>query len=206
MLERVSWTARQQRRPGVRPFVVSMKRWDMVYGLAGFTLLELMLALGLFLVLAGMAVPQVLSGLDRSRARAAARYLAARMALARSQAVARSSTVAVRFSGEAGNVSFATYVDGNRNGVRSSDIDAGIDTLLESPRALSDLFPGITISSSSFGSSGILSFTSAGTATPGTLYIRGRDGTRYALRVLGATGRTRVLQYDAASRQFIEIR
>ena len=89
--------------------------------------------IGLVLVLAGMAVPQVLSGLDRSRARAAARYLAARMALGRSQAVARSSTVALRFSGETATVSFATYVDGNHNGVRSNDIESGIDTPLEPP-------------------------------------------------------------------------
>ncbi|HEY6362859.1 MAG TPA: GspH/FimT family pseudopilin [Vicinamibacterales bacterium] len=171
---------------------------------AGLTLVELMLALGLILVLAGMALPQVLSGLDSSRAHAAARYLAARMALARSQAVARSSTVALRFSGEAATLSFAAYVDGNHNGVRSNDIESGADTRLDAPARPSDLFPGVAISSS-FGSSGIVSFTPAGTATSGTVYIRGRDGSRYAVRVLGATGRTRVLRYDAARREFIEI-
>jgi Tfp pilus assembly protein FimT len=172
--------------------------------LAGFTLVELLFALGLFLVLAGMAVPQVLAGLDRSRTRAAARYLAARIALARSQAVARSTTVGLRFSGEADAVSFAAYVDGNHNGVRAMDIAAGTDWLLDPPVGLPDLFPGVTISSSSIGSRGILSFTAVGTATSGTLYIRGRDGTQYAVRVLGATGRTRVLRYDAARGGFIE--
>ncbi len=172
--------------------------------MAGFTLVELLFALGLFLVVAGMAVPQVLAGLDRSRTRAAARYLAARIALARSQAVARSTTVGLRFSGEADAVSFASYVDGNHNGVRARDIAAGTDWPLDPPVGLPDLFPGVTISSSSIGSSGILSFTAVGTATSGTLYIRGRDGTQYAVRVLGATGRTRVLRYDAARGEFIE--
>ena len=199
-----TWIACEPGRRGIRA-VADTRRSCSVHTVAGFTLLELMFALGLFLVVAGMAVPQVLSGLDRARARAAARYFAARMALVRSQAVARSSTMALRFAAEAGRPAFATYVDGNHNGVRSTDIETGIDTRLEPPLALSDLFPGVTISSSSFGPSGILSFTPAGTATPGTLYLLGRDGSRYAVRVLGATGRTRVLQYDAATREFIEI-
>jgi hypothetical protein len=151
-----------------------------------------------------VAVPQVLSGLEHSRARAAARYLAARMALARAQAVARSSTVGLRFSDEAGILSFAAFVDGNHNGIRSNDIDTGIDVPLEPPATLTQMFPGVTISSSSFGSSGIVSFTPAGTATSGTVYVRGRGGSRFAVRVLGATGRTRVLRYDPASREFVE--
>jgi Tfp pilus assembly protein FimT len=163
-----------------------------------------MFALGLLLVLAGVAVPQMLAGLERSHVRAAARYLAARMALSRSQAVARSATVALRFSGEDETLSFAAYVDGNHNGVRSNDIDNGTDAPLEPPARLSDLFPGVIISLSSFESSGIVSFTPSGTASSGTLYLLGRSGSRYAVRVLGATGRTRVLRYDATKREFIE--
>ena len=44
------------------------------------------------------------------------------------------------------------------------------------------------------GSSRLLTMSADGTATSGTLYIRGRRG-QYAVRVLGATGRTRMLQY-----------
>ena len=36
-----------------------------------------------------------------------------------------------------------------------------------------------------------------GTATSGTLYVRGRR-VQYAVRVLGVTGRTRMLQYKEA--------
>jgi hypothetical protein len=46
------------------------------------------------------------------------------------------------------------------------------------------------------GAGDILSFTAAGTATSGTVFVRGRDGSQLAVRVLGATGRTRVLRYD----------
>jgi Tfp pilus assembly protein FimT len=183
------------RRPGVRP-------------VAGFSLLEVLFALGLFLVLSGMAVPQLLVSVDRSRTRAAARFLASRMALARSQAVARSQTVALRFArdagGDPGDTALTTYADANGNGVRSKDIASGDDSVLEGSVRLSDLFPGVVISALSIGSSGILSFTPDGTATSGTVYIRGRDGTQYAVRVLGATGRTRVLRYDAQARDFVE--
>lgn len=183
--------SRRLRRPGVRPA-------------AGFSFTEVLFALGLFLVLSGMAVPQLLASVDRSRARAAARFLGSRMALARSQAVARSQTVALRFAREPGGISLTSYADANGNGVRSSDIASGEDPILDVSVRLDDLFPGVVISELSIGSSGIVSFTPTGTATSGTVYIRGRDGTQYAVRVFGATGRTRVLRYDARARDFIE--
>jgi Tfp pilus assembly protein FimT len=166
--------------------------------------MELLFALGLFLVLSAMTLPQVLAGIDRVRSRSAARFVAARLALARSQAVARSTTVALRFSREGEAISFAVYVDGNGNGVRSVEIASGEDTLLDGPVSLSHMFPGVIVESISLGVSAILSFTPAGTSSSGTVYLRGRDGTRYAVRVFGATGRTRVLRYDAAARTFVE--
>jgi len=183
--------ARRRRRPGV-------------FRSRGFTLLELLFALGLFLVLAAIAVPAVLAGLDRSRVRAAARFLSARMTLARAQAVARSAAVALRFADDAGVTSLTAYADGNGNGVRSRDIESGDDPLLDAPVRLSDLFPGVVISSLAIGASGLLSFTPEGTATSGTIVIRGRDGTVFAVRVFGVTGRTRVLRYDAGTRDFVE--
>jgi Tfp pilus assembly protein FimT len=171
---------------------------------AGYTLMELMFATGLFVLLAGIAVPQVLAGLDRSRTHAAARFLAARMALARAAAVTRSATVALRFTGDAPAVSIATIVDGNRNGVRSAEIASGVDRPIHDPFALEQIFPGVVIELPQFGASGILSFTPVGTATSGTVYVRGRQGARFAVRVLGATGRTRVLRYDASRREYVD--
>jgi Tfp pilus assembly protein FimT len=170
----------------------------------GATLIELLFALGLFLVLSAMAVPQVLAGLDRARARAAARFVAARLAFARAEAVARAATVALRFSPILDGSTFFLYVDGNGNGVRSAEIDSGRDTVLDGPVSLSRVFPGVSIESVSFGTSGIVSFTPVGTATAGTIYLRGREGVRYAVRVFGTTGRTRVLRYDPVTRTFVE--
>ncbi|MCX6551338.1 MAG: hypothetical protein NTY02_10110, partial [Acidobacteria bacterium] len=52
------------------------------------------------------------------------------------------------------------------------------------------------------GGSDMLSFAPTGGSTSGTLYLRGRSGRECAVRVLGATGRTRVLRYDRSAREW----
>ena len=52
------------------------------------------------------------------------------------------------------------------------------------------------------GSARILTMSPDGTATSGTLFLEGRRA-QYAVRVLGATGRTRVLKYDSGQRTWI---
>jgi len=161
-------------------------------------------------ILAAAAVPQLNSTIERTRAIGAARYLAARLALARSQAVARSANVALLLTVAGNGATVAMYVDANGNGVRTRDIAAGIDRPAAAPVHLTDLFPHVVLSindpsGSLTTTSALMSFTPLGTATSGTLYLRGRDGSQYAVRVLGATGRTRVLRYAAASRTWVEV-
>jgi len=124
-------------------------------------------------VITATAVPVLSAGLERSRARAAARYLAAQMALARTEAVTRSTTIALRFQRLPGGLTVSVYRDGNGNGVRTREIDSGVDRLLEAPVRLEDLFPGVLIAvpataattAVELGGSDLLSFTPAGTAT-----------------------------------------
>ena len=68
--------------------------------------------------------------------------------------------------------------------------------------ALSEGTPGDPVR---IGSSSLMSFTPLGTATPGTIYLRGRDGSQYAVRVLGATGRTRVLRDAPGTREWTAV-
>ena len=175
---------------------------------AGYTLIEVLFALGLLALVVGMTVPQLLGALDRSRGLAAARYLASRMTLARMQAVTWGRSVALRFDDEAHGISFGVYEDGNRNGVQTADIQRNVDRQIEPPVRLSEQFPGVAIGVTPgtpsttpvrLGRTMLLSFSPLGTATSGTIYVRGRDGTQWAVRVLGATGRTRVLRYLPAT-------
>jgi len=115
---------------------------------------------------------------------------------------------------------FAPFADGNGNGVRTVDIRGGIDAALAGEECLKDRYPGVEFSLAPdvpdidgrmgtgedgvrIGTGQILTMSSDGTATSGTLYIRGRGG-QYAVRVLGATGRTRMLQYQPGTRTWID--
>ncbi len=168
-------------------------------------MIEVIFVVALVAVLSAMAVPQVLASHDRSRGWMAARYLWSRVVLARTQAVSRGTFVALRFDRDGRGYSFSVYEDGNRNGVRTADIQAGVDRQVESPVRLFEQFPGVEIGVQpglrgaapvQLGASSLLSFSPLGTATSGTIHVLGRDGTQWAVRVLGATGRTRVLRHD----------
>jgi hypothetical protein len=161
-------------------------------------------------VLCAFAVPPVLVGLDRSRAVAAARYLTQQCGAARFQAINRSANVALRFQEDRGDYTMQLFVDRNRNGVRTADIEASIDTALSRPESLGTNFPGVRIGLSGgegdpvrLGAGGLLSFSPLGTATSGSIFILGKDGTQFAIRVLGATARTRLERYDPGRKKWV---
>jgi Tfp pilus assembly protein FimT len=174
----------------------------------GYTLVDVLCGSTLFCILAGISVPVLLTNVDRSRGAAAARYLASRASLARAQAVGRSATVALRFVTDAQGVWFSVVQDGNGNGVLAQDIALNVDPTVEAPVLLSNLFPGASIGlipgvqatqAVALGGTTIMSFTPTGTATSGSVYVRGRDGTQWVVRVLGVTARARVLRYVPAT-------
>jgi type II secretory pathway pseudopilin PulG len=187
---------------------------------SGYSAIEVLFAAGLVVTLGAIAVPNLLMTLDDYRAAAAARYVSARLQRARMEAVMRSRVVAVRFKRlSTGQYTFTVFVDGNRTGVLTPDIARGVDIGLAPPESLRDTFAGIefgalpgtpgTESRSPppgedpvrLGSSNSVSFTPAGTATSGSLYVRGRRA-QYVIRVFGETGKVRVLRFDAATKQW----
>jgi len=192
---------------------------DRAPGPRGFTLTELLLVVALIATLAGIALPMTNDAVDELRTAAAARYLAGQIRNGRMDAIKRSRVVALRFQAAPTDYTFAFYIDGNRNGVRTADIGRGIDRALTSPQRLRDHFAGVHFSLDAaipdvngntgggtdgvrIGAGRILTTSPDGTATSGTLYVRGRRA-QYAVRVLGATGRTRVLKYDTGGRLWI---
>lgn len=188
-------------------------------GPAGYTLTEVLLVVSLAGVLGSAAVPIVTAAVDELRTAAAARYLAARIMCDRMDAIRRSTSVALRFQAVASDYVFAPYADGNGDGVRTADITRGLDPRIGEPQQLRDNFPAVrfgllpglpdadgaaggTADGVRIGSARLLTMTPEGTATSGTLYLQGRRA-QYAVRVLGATGRTRVLRYDSGTRTWI---
>src|SRR6185503_9345850 len=97
----------------------------------GFSLLEVVFVAGLGITLTAVAVPQYLAGIDDFRASGAARYLSARLQRVRMEAVKRSASVAMKFAQTADGYSYTLYLDGNGNGVRTEDIQSGVDRRLD---------------------------------------------------------------------------
>jgi prepilin-type N-terminal cleavage/methylation domain-containing protein len=185
----------------------------------GFTLPELLLAMVLSIVLVGISIPIGEDALDEMRTRAAARYVAGRIANCRLGAINRSRAIGLRFLAAAPDYQFAAFVDGNGNGVRTADIQSGTDFAVETSRQLGTDFRGVHFGLAigipdvdgvrnvaadglRIGTPKILTMSPDGTATSGTLYLRGARS-QYAVRVLGATGRTRVLKYEPGSRSWV---
>ena len=155
-------------------------------------------------------MPITAGTLDVLRTGMAARYLEGRVLAARAQALRRSTRVALRFEAAGADYQFSEFADGNDNGIRTAEL-GGVDAALAPARSLRQdfadvsfgLFAGIPDLDGNrsagengvrIGASRILTLGPDGTATPGTLYVRGRRA-QYAVRVFGATGRTRVLRY-----------
>lgn len=179
----------------------------------GYTLIEVLFVSALAAVVAAAALPQLTTGLQHMKAVGAARYLSARLQQARMEAMRRRANTALRFTWSGGGFRYAAYVDGNRNGVRAADILAGVDRQVGHEERLSDQFAGVWFGALPglpavdaggqppgndpirFGAADMATFTASGTATPGSLYIRGPAGTQYVIRVFGDTGRTRILKF-----------
>ena len=186
---------------------------------AGVTYLECLLALTLGTTLTATTIPLAGAAIDDVRTAMAARYVASRIGVARLDALRQSRAVGLRFEPAGRDYQFAPYADGNGNGVRSADIQGGTDPVLGPFERLQDKYPGVRFelgegvpdadgqgSGSAdgvrIGTARILSMSSDGTATSGTLYIRGRRA-QYAVRILGITGRTRMLHYNSGNRSWI---
>jgi prepilin-type N-terminal cleavage/methylation domain-containing protein len=189
---------------------------------SGFTLLELLFVVAIAGTLAAIAVPHSLRALDDFQTRSAARHLAQRIGSARFDAIRRATAHGLRFTAGAPDYTMTTVADGNRNGVRTSELASGIDRVLSEPERIDAHFSGVSfglhegvpdadghaagsLDGVRIGASRLLVVNADGTATSGTLYLRGRGRSQYAVRVLGVTGRIRVLKFDSIRHRWSDV-
>lgn len=181
-------------------------------------MVELAVALGLVATATATALPRLLTRLDESRVAGAARYLAARFYDTRVEAITRSTDVALRFTATNAGFVFATYADGNGDGVLARDIQRNVDRQIHSPELISSQFSGVDFGALPglpaieeggtppgddpirFGAGNMVSFSALGTSSSGTLYIRGGRDIQYAIRLVGATARVRTYRFDTRTR------
>ena len=189
----------------------------------GYSLLELMAAMALSATLSAAALPEYLVAVDDVRASGAAYHISGRLQRARMEAVMRSATVGVQFTQTSAGYSYAVYLDGNRNGVLTRDIQRGIDRLIAAAERLPDQFTGVEFGAVPglppvdsggtppgadpirLGSGNIASFSALGTSSSGTVYIRSRRDAQYAVRLYGETGKTRMLKFEPRTGQWRQI-
>jgi type II secretory pathway pseudopilin PulG len=189
----------------------------------GYSLLELMMTMGVSVTMSAAAVPQFLNALDDARANGAAHHVSGRLQRARMEAVTRSAMVGVQFTQTAEGYGYAVYLDGNANGVLSRDIQRGVDRAITAMEHLGDQFPGVEFGAIPglppvdpggtapgndpirLGSGSIASFSALGTSSSGTVYLRSRRDAQYAVRIFGETGKTRMLKFDVRTRQWRQL-
>ena len=186
----------------------------------GAALVDLVFTCGLIAVVSAIAIPSLQASRERDAVRMAAQHLATRLQTIRVDALRRNRAVAVRFDPNDVGL-LATFADGDGDGVLQTDIDRGVDPEIASAVRLSDQFESVslrvavdvptpdgsgTIAAGSdpirLGNTNLLTFTPLGNATSGTLYLAARAGPQMCVRVLGATGRVRVLWFDQANRSW----
>ena len=187
----------------------------------GYALIDILVALSLCVILSAIAVPVVGGTLDREKTIVGTQYLTGQLQRARLEALKRARSVALRIEIIDDRTRIQLYADGNGNGVLQKDIDKGIDPPLTPASCLDDDAGGVSLRINQaikeiggaaiieagddplrIGKTSLLAFSPSGTATGGTLYVAAHRGPQMAIRVFGATGRVRVLMFDAPTQQW----
>lgn len=186
---------------------------------SGYTLIELLIIVAIVGLVLGVAYPNFQKMQRRIALRSAAGELRSIFHLVRMRAISRGANTGVKFVLLGGVWHFATYEDGDRDGVRNDDIKKGIDRMIAPPRIVFSQSNIVTIgvidvpvkdpdgdlvkSPVTFNQSTLCSFSPVGQATPGTIYITDNDGDLWCVRVYGASAKIRTLRYDRATKRWV---
>ena len=187
----------------------------------GAALIDIIAATALVVIVTAIAVPVVGGAMERERTTVGTQFLAGQLQRARLAALRRAVPVAVRIEMVDDRTSLRVFMDGNGNGVLQKDIDKGLDPPLSPLHWVDEQARDVSLRINQaildaggsgaleagddplrIGNSALLTFSPLGTATSGTLYVAAQRGPQMAIRVFGATGRVRVLMFDAQTRQW----
>ena len=182
--------------------------------IGGFTLVEVLVAVALFLVLAGTAIPPLAGHLRAERVRGAAIAIRSLLQKARAEAAVRAANVAVVFDpplsahgieipGSDATPVVVLVLDTNHNGVRRAEIASGGERLLDNPWRFGARFPGVgwgapagvagpaPVPGLDIGIAGMISFSPLGGSGFGRITVSG-EGAAYAIVIHGSSSRIRV--------------
>ncbi len=196
-------------------------------GAGGWSLVEVSAALAVAGLALVASLPALAGTLRRHRLEAAARTVAQALVAARWDALASGRVSGLRLLPETGGDLVWQHVrDGDGDGLRTDDLDAGIDPQVGRPHRLSLRAPGVRAGvlgglavprlppqtglldnpgdPVKFGAADLVSFSPVGSATSGSLYFT--DGAGMTALVLnGNTGRLRLFRFDTSVLRWKEI-
>jgi prepilin-type N-terminal cleavage/methylation domain-containing protein len=189
----------------------------------GFSLIEILVVVTIIGIIALCAIPAFGTLRRRASCAAAANEMRSILRAVRSRAISRGANAGVKFVNAGNNWTYTLYDDGNGNGIANADITSGIDRRYFGPAVTMPLYHIAAVAqlpkglrdpdgdplkpddpALQFGRSTICSFSPLGSGTPGTIYISDGIDQLYAVRVLGASGRVRVLRYDSGKQKWEE--
>ena len=182
----------------------------------GFSLLELLIVLGIFGVMAAISIPSVGALLAQLSIQAASSHVATVFNSARARAVFHGVDVGIRWTAVDGDLQFAVYEDGNGNGVLSEDIRKGTDRLVEGPYSMHGRYPHIEFrflegfigldpggnpvgdlaDPIRFGRSNICTFSATGHSSPGSVYLSDGKRRQALVRISPSTSRIQVYEWS----------
>jgi len=190
----------------------------------GFTLAETLVALAIVGIAVAVALPAAASLRDAGRAAAGARRMATLLSQLRWKSVAERRTQGFQFRRGSNGWTWREVADGNGNGLRTADINRGVDPVLRPDRRLEDEIEHVTLGFPPggtypeappgtqvlgpgddpvrFGVSGLVSFGPLGSASSGTLYVTDGRGALYAVVQFGPTARLRVWRFLPEERRW----
>jgi len=184
----------------------------------GMSLVELLAVLVLMGILTSALLPTGAEMIADARAAAGAREMAATLQAMRWKAVSSNSTHGLFFDRDAKGWHWSVVRDGNGNGLRTSEVRDGTDPRVSGVHRMEDRVDGMylgfppvqrvpaipprsgSISNLAdpvkFGNSNLISFSSSGTASSGTLYLTDRRHALRAVVLFGPAVRVRVWRFD----------
>ncbi|HSP93227.1 MAG TPA: GspH/FimT family pseudopilin [Thermoanaerobaculia bacterium] len=189
---------------------------------AGFSAVELVAVLAMLAAATAVAAPGAMRLRAALSVRSGAAQTSAAFLRARAYAIARGRHVGIKFRKNGDRYEWALYVDGNGNGIRTADIESGVDRPLgiAFPWDRNDVMPGILKGSRvpdpgdpgqaldrlddpiRFNSSDICSFSPMGESTPGSVYLWDGHDRMAVVRVFGRTAKVRALYYGRGDREW----